>query len=131
MNNQAAGDIREDFLKSLGFPSLEVHNTFSHYDFTRPGRRVLLIGPMGSGKTEYSARVWRDASIALGKVHNVERHTEQKSIAHESDESTSQTIEEAEVNGLEELREQRCQPTQNDGNKDDNDDKSNGVANGI
>lgn len=57
----------EDFLKSLGFPTLEVHNTFSHYDFTRPGRRVLLIGPMGSGKTEYSARVWQDAEVAKKK----------------------------------------------------------------
>ncbi len=57
----------DDFLKSLGFPTLEVHNTFTHYDFTRPGRRVLLIGPMGSGKTEYSARLWQDAAIAKKK----------------------------------------------------------------
>lgn len=57
----------EDFLKSLGFPTLEVHNTFTHYDFTKPGRRVLLIGPMGSGKTEYSARLWQDAAIAKKK----------------------------------------------------------------
>ena len=64
-----------DFLKSLGFPSLEVHNTFSHYDFTKPGRRVLLLGPMGSGKTEYSARVWRDAAIALSKGEAVRRLT--------------------------------------------------------
>jgi thymidine kinase len=63
--------MKEDFLKSLGFPTLEVHNTFSHYDFTRPGRRVLLIGPMGSGKTEYSARVWRDAAIAQSKGEKV------------------------------------------------------------
>ena len=59
--------IGEDFLKTLGFPTLEVHDTFSHFDFTRPGRRVLLLGPMGSGKTEFSARVWRDASIAQKK----------------------------------------------------------------
>ena len=57
----------EDFLKSLGFPTLEVHQTFSHFDFSRPGRRVLLIGPMGSGKTEFAAKVWRDASIAMKK----------------------------------------------------------------
>lgn len=65
----------EDFLKSLGFPTLEVHNTFSHYDFTRPGRRVLLIGPMGSGKTEYSARVWKDAEVAKRKGEVVKRLT--------------------------------------------------------
>ena len=57
----------EDFLKSLGFPTLEVHHTFPHFDFTRPGRRVLLIGPMGSGKTEFAAKVWRDAAIAKQK----------------------------------------------------------------
>ena len=57
----------EDFLKSLGFPMLEVHQTFTHFDFTRPGRRVLLIGPMGSGKTEFAAKVWRDAAIAMRK----------------------------------------------------------------
>lgn len=61
----------EDFLKSLGFPTLEVHSTFSHFDFTRPGRRVLLIGPMGSGKTEFAARVWRDAAIAQKKGEKV------------------------------------------------------------
>lgn len=65
----------EDFLKSLGFPTLEVHNTFSHYDFTRPGRRVLLIGPMGSGKTEYSARVWKDAEVAKKKGSVVKQLT--------------------------------------------------------
>ena len=60
-----------DFLKSLGFPTLDVHDTFSHFDFTLPGRRVLLIGPMGSGKTEFAARVWRDAAIAQEKGEKV------------------------------------------------------------
>ena len=65
----------EDFLKSLGFPTLEVHQTFTHFDFTRPGRRVLLIGPMGSGKTEFAAKVWRDASIAMQKNDSVKALT--------------------------------------------------------
>lgn len=65
----------EDFLKSLGFPTLEVHQTFSHFDFTRPGRRVLLIGPMGSGKTEFAAKVWRDANIAKRKSNQVKANT--------------------------------------------------------
>ncbi|MFA6785135.1 MAG: thymidine kinase, partial [Sphaerochaeta sp.] len=60
-----------DFLKSLGFPTIDVHDTFSHFDFTLPGRRVLLIGPMGSGKTEFAARVWRDAAIAQRKGEKV------------------------------------------------------------
>lgn len=57
----------DSFLKSLGFPSLLVHHSFNHFDFTRGGRRILVIGPMGSGKTEYSARVWRDSLVAQRK----------------------------------------------------------------
>jgi len=55
------------FLKSLGFPELRIHHAFNHFDFTRGGRRILVIGPMGSGKTEYSSRVWRDSQVALAK----------------------------------------------------------------
>ena len=64
-----------DFLKSLGFPTLDVHDTFTHFDFTTPGRRVLLIGPMGSGKTEFAARVWRDAAVASRKSDAVKALT--------------------------------------------------------
>ena len=64
-----------DFLKSLGFPTLDVHDTFTHFDFTTPGRRVLLIGPMGSGKTEFAARVWRDAAVASRKSDTVKALT--------------------------------------------------------
>lgn len=67
MPNTESSKSSADFLKSLGFPTLTVHDTFQHFDFTSPGRRVLLIGPMGSGKTEYAARVWRDAQVARGK----------------------------------------------------------------
>ncbi len=65
----------EHFLKSLGFPSVEVHHAFIHFDFTRPSRRILVIGPMGSGKTEFSARVWRDAQVALGKSDSIKALT--------------------------------------------------------
>lgn len=57
----------QNFLKSLGFPSLHVHHSQDHSDFTAAGRRVLVIGPMGSGKTEFSSRIWRDSRIALTK----------------------------------------------------------------
>jgi len=67
--------LPDDFLKSLGFPSITVHQTFTHFDFTLPGRRVLVIGPMGSGKTEFSARVWRDAAIAQKKSDVIRRLT--------------------------------------------------------
>ncbi len=68
-----AGAGRDDadtrsFLKSLGFPAVRVHRSFNHFDFTRPSRRILVIGSMGSGKTEFSARVWRDAEVALRKT---------------------------------------------------------------
>jgi hypothetical protein len=46
---------------------LDVLPSFTHFDFVQPGRRILVIGPMGSGKTEFSARVWRDAQVLLKK----------------------------------------------------------------
>ncbi len=61
----------EDFLRSLGLPTLDVHETSTHFDFTVPGRRILLIGPMGSGKTEAAARIWKDAEIAMRKSSHV------------------------------------------------------------
>ena len=64
-----------DFLKSLGFPEVKVHEAFTHFDFTKPASRVLVIGPMGSGKTEFSARVWRDADVALQKSDKIRELT--------------------------------------------------------
>ncbi|MBF9016054.1 MULTISPECIES: thymidine kinase [unclassified Oceanispirochaeta] len=60
-----------DFLKSLGFPEIRVHQSYGHFDFTKPCRRILVIGPMGSGKTEYSAKIWRDARVTLEKSDRV------------------------------------------------------------
>ena len=57
----------ELFLKSLGFPSMQIHHSYNHYDFTRENRRILIIGPMGSGKTELAARIFRDSQVALKK----------------------------------------------------------------
>jgi thymidine kinase len=56
------------FLKSLGFPEVKVQHSFNHFDFSRSGRRILVIGSMGSGKTEFSARIWRDSEIARKKT---------------------------------------------------------------
>lgn len=61
------GSEGDDFLKSLGFPALRVHEAIRHFDFKAHGRRILVIGPMGSGKTEYSARLWRDGQVARKK----------------------------------------------------------------
>ncbi len=56
-------DEHWNFLKNIGFPQLKIHHSFNHFDFKKQSRRILVIGPMGSGKTEYSARVWRDSRV--------------------------------------------------------------------
>ncbi|MCK5569664.1 MAG: thymidine kinase [Spirochaetes bacterium] len=66
------------FLKSLGFPDLKIHHSINHYDFTKSNRRILIIGPMGSGKTEFSARIYRDSKIALEKSDEVRSLTTDK-----------------------------------------------------
>jgi thymidine kinase len=71
----AAMQPETQLLKNLGFPELRFHAAFNHFDFRRGGRRILVIGPMGSGKTEYSARVWRDSLVALRKAGGVAAHT--------------------------------------------------------
>ncbi|MBN2811812.1 thymidine kinase [Treponema zuelzerae] len=60
-------DTHTGLYKSLGFPSVTVHEANSHFDFVEPSRTILVIGPMGSGKTEYAARLWRDAAVARRK----------------------------------------------------------------
>lgn len=67
MNGGPATGVAGDFLKSLGFPSIRIHGSRNHFDFTHKERRILVIGPMGSGKTEFSAGIWRDARIAKRK----------------------------------------------------------------
>jgi len=47
--------------KNLGFPSLLMHEPKAHFDFSTASRRILVVGPMGSGKTEYASHIWRDA----------------------------------------------------------------------
>ena len=55
----------------MGFPDLQIHHAINHFDFTQPDRRTLIIGPMGSGKTEYSARIYRDSQVAMQKSARV------------------------------------------------------------
>ena len=63
------------FLKSLGFPDLRIHHAINHFDFTKTDRRTLIIGPMGSGKTEYSSRIYRDSQVAKKKSVQVKQLT--------------------------------------------------------
>jgi thymidine kinase len=67
MDGAAESQDTRTFLKSLGFPEVRVHHSFNHFDFARPSRRILVIGSMGSGKTEFSARIWRDSEVAQKK----------------------------------------------------------------
>lgn len=60
-------DSSLSFLQSLGFPRARILNPLSHFDFLRRGMRMMVVGPMGSGKTEYSSRIWRDSLITLEK----------------------------------------------------------------
>ncbi|HTX72984.1 MAG TPA: thymidine kinase [Rectinemataceae bacterium] len=73
-----AGDTLNDtdnFLRNLGFPLVTVHHPFNHFDFTKPARLILVIGPMGSGKTEFSAKMWRDSLVARKKGGIARRET--------------------------------------------------------
>jgi thymidine kinase len=63
------------FMKSLGFPGLRIHHSINHFDFTKTDRRILIIGPMGSGKTEFSARIYRDSQVAMKKSEKVQQIT--------------------------------------------------------
>ncbi|MDT8298863.1 MAG: thymidine kinase [Spirochaetaceae bacterium] len=75
MNGGPATGEAGHFLKSLGFPSIRIHGSRNHFDFTRGDRRILVIGPMGSGKTEFSAGVWRDSRVALRKAGSISEIT--------------------------------------------------------
>ncbi|MCG8572428.1 MAG: thymidine kinase [Spirochaetes bacterium] len=68
----------DNFLLSLGFPEIIVHEAIGHFDFVQSSRRILVIGPMGSGKTEYSARVWRDAQVTQKKSEVIANKTSTK-----------------------------------------------------
>jgi thymidine kinase len=65
----------QSFMKSLGFPDLRIHHSINHFDFTKTDRRTLIIGPMGSGKTEFSARIYRDSQVAMKKSDTVRELT--------------------------------------------------------
>ena len=71
MTGGPATGVAGDFLKSLGLPSIRIHGSRNHFDFTHSKRRILVIGPMGSGKTEFSAGIWRDARIAQRKSNAI------------------------------------------------------------
>lgn len=89
MNRSAGGKILAlienmeqtgTFMKSLGFPDLRIHQSINHFDFTKKDRKILIIGPMGSGKTEFSARIYRDSQVAMGKSEKVRELTTSQKV---------------------------------------------------
>ncbi|SIQ20185.1 thymidine kinase [Alkalispirochaeta americana] len=64
------------FFETLGLPKLHVHHPINHFDFRRPGRVILVVGPMGSGKTGFAAQVWRDSRVVLKKSDSVRTLTQ-------------------------------------------------------
>ncbi len=68
------------FLKSFGFPDIKFHHPINHFDFTKENRRILVIGPMGSGKTEFAARIYRDSKIAKNKSEKVKELTATENV---------------------------------------------------
>lgn len=67
-SNNRSGPIEfEGYHRTLGIPQINVHHSVNHFDFTKPGRRILVVGPMGSGKTGYAAQIWRDSKVARAK----------------------------------------------------------------
>ncbi|MEL3905492.1 MAG: thymidine kinase [Treponema sp.] len=75
IHSEAVQSQLNTLFKNLGFPSIVMHEPKSHFDFRAASRRILVVGPMGSGKTEYAAHVWRDAQVARSKSAAVQRMT--------------------------------------------------------
>lgn len=45
--------------------------SISHFDFKVKINLILIVGPMGSGKTEYAAKIYKDSLIVRKKSFNV------------------------------------------------------------
>ncbi len=62
---------QQQIMHVLGVPHADLHMMPHHFDFSIPSRRFMIIGPMGSGKTEYSLRIFRDAQVLHQKSRNI------------------------------------------------------------
>lgn len=67
----AGHDADSPFFQILGLPAIRVHHSANHFDFTRQGRVILVVGPMGSGKTGFAAQIWRDSKVAKQKERDI------------------------------------------------------------
>lgn len=44
-----------------------MHSVLSHFDFLSEGKIIMVIGPVGAGKTQFAAQIWRDSLILQKK----------------------------------------------------------------
>ena len=59
--------VESPLLQSIGIPEIAFHNPIDHFDFTKSHRCILVVGPMGAGKTGFAAQIWRDSLVVKRK----------------------------------------------------------------
>lgn len=67
--------MHDALMRVLYQKSMEVHHFFDHFNFIHNSKLILVVGPMGSGKTEYARRIWKDSQVARKKSHSIAQHT--------------------------------------------------------
>ncbi len=59
--------MHDSLFRLLYQKNVTVHQYFDHFNFLDHSKAILVVGPMGSGKTEYARRVWKDSQVARRK----------------------------------------------------------------
>lgn len=59
------------FISALGFSRATVHSSLEHFDFRQEGHIFMVLGPMGSGKTQFAAQVWRESRLINKKSSQI------------------------------------------------------------
>lgn len=59
------------FISALGFSRATLHSPLEHFDFRQEGRIFMVLGPMGSGKTQFAAQVWRESLLINKKSSQI------------------------------------------------------------
>lgn len=62
---------QNEFFRNLGINHDLKYFKNNHFNFSEGNRIIMLIGGMGAGKTEYSAKICRDSKILLKKSNVV------------------------------------------------------------
>ncbi len=67
--------MHDSLMKILYQKNVEVHHFFDHFNFVDHSKSILVVGPMGCGKTEYARRIWKDSQIARKKSKRIANQT--------------------------------------------------------